>query len=119
MQKAGIKVTVGVLEKESKKINKRFFIFNKKKRPYIILKWAKSKDGFISPHNQKGPFWMTSTESKQLVHQWRAEEDAILVGRITAKKDNPSLTVREGKGENPIRIVIDKNLKLSKDLNLF
>ena len=119
MQNAGLKVTVGVLEKESRELNKRFFIFNNKKRPYIILKWAESKDGFIAPHNQSEPFWMTSNESKKLVHQWRAEEDAVLVGRITAQKDNPSLTVREKKGTNPIRIVIDKNLKLSKDLNLF
>ena len=65
------------------------------------------------------PFWMTSSDSKKLVHQWRAEEDAILVGRITAEKDNPSLTVREVEGNNPIRIVIDKDLKLSTDFNLF
>ena len=87
--------------------------------PYIILKWAESKDGFIAPHNQSEPFWMTSSESKKIVHKWRAEEDAILVGRITAEKDNPSLTVREVKGNHPIRIVIDKDLKLSKELNLF
>ena len=119
MQNIGIEVIVGVLEKESRELNKRFFTFHEKKRPYIILKWAESKDGFMAPLNQKKPFWMTSSESKKLVHKWRAEEEAILIGRITAKKDNPSLTVREVAGSNPIRIIIDKNLTLSGDLNLF
>ena len=119
MKNKGVEVVVGVLEKESREINRRFFTFHEKKRPYIILKWAESKDELIAPKNQQEPFWMTSSDSKKLVHKWRAEEDAILVGRITAEKDNPSLTVRELKGENPIRIVIDKDLKLSSDLNLF
>ena len=119
MKKAGIEVVVGVLEKESRELNKRFFNFHEKKRPYIILKWAESKDGFIAPKDQTSPFWMTSNDSKKLVHQWRSEEDAILVGRITAEKDNPYLTVREVLGKNPTRIVIDKDLKLSADLNLF
>ena len=119
MQNTGIEVIEGVLEKESRELNKRFFTFHEKKRPYVILKWAESKDGFMGPLNQNKPFWMTSSESKKLVHKWRAEEEAILVGRITAKKDNPSLTVREIAGSNPVRIVIDKNLKLSGDLNLF
>ena len=119
MQNTGIEVIVGVLEKESRELNKRFFTFHEKTRPYIILKWAESKDGFMGPLNQNKPFWMTSSESKKLVHKWRAEEEAILVGRITAKKDNPSLTVREVAGSNPVRIIIDKNLKLSSDLNLF
>lgn len=119
MRSVGIDVKVGVLENESRELNKRFFTFHEKKRPYIILKWAESKDGFIAPKNQTKPFWMTSSESKKLAHKWRAEEDAILVGRITAEKDNPSLTVREVEGSNPIRIVIDKDLKLSADFNLF
>ena len=119
MRIGGVEVIVGVLEKESRELNTRFFTFHEKKRPYIILKWAESKDRFIAPSNHKEPFWMTSKESKKSVHKWRAEEDAILVGRITAEKDNPSLTVRETKGKNPIRIVIDKNLKLSSNLNLF
>ena len=119
MQNTGIEVIVGVLEKESREVNKRFFTFHEKKRPYIILKWAESKDGFMAPLNQNKPFWMTSSESKKLVHKWRAEEEAILIGRITAKKDNPSLTVREVAGSNPIRIIIDKNLTLPGDLNLF
>ena len=119
MQNSGIEVIVGVLEKESRELNKRFFTFHEKKRSYVILKWAESKDGYIAPKNQNKPFWMTSSESKKLVHKWRDEEDAILVGRITAEKDNPSLTVRGIAGSNPVRIVIDKNLKLSGDLNLF
>ena len=112
-------MVLGVLENESRALNKRFFTFHELKRPYIILKWAESKDGFIAPKNQTEAFWMTSEEAKQLVHSWRAEESAILVGRITAKKDNPSLTVREVEGKNPIRIVIDRNLQLSNKLNLF
>mgnify|MGYP001596786550 CR=1 FL=1 len=119
MRNAGIEVKVGIMEELCRDLNKRFFTFHEKKRPYIILKWAESKDGFIAPKNQTKPFWMTSSESKKLVHAWRAEEDAILVGRITAEKDNPSLTVREVEGSNPIRIVIDKDLKLSADFNLF
>ncbi|MDG1719269.1 MAG: bifunctional diaminohydroxyphosphoribosylaminopyrimidine deaminase/5-amino-6-(5-phosphoribosylamino)uracil reductase RibD [Flavobacteriales bacterium] len=119
MRNAGIDVKVGIMEEESRELNKRFFTFHEKKRPYIILKWAESKDGFIAPKNQTEPFWMTSNKSKKLVHKWRSEEDSILVGRITAEKDNPSLTVREVLGVNPIRLVIDKDLKLSKNLNLF
>ena len=119
MRNAGVEVILGVLEHESISLNKRFFCFHKNKRPYIILKWAKSKDDFIAPQNQNDSFWMTSNESKKLVHKWRAEEDAILIGRITAEKDNPNLTVREITGSNPIRIVIDRRLKLSEELNLF
>ena len=119
MQDAGIEVILNVLKEESRLLNKRFFTFYEKKRPYIILKWAKSKDGFIAPNNQKEPFWMTSIESKKLTHKWRAQEDAILVGNITARKDNPSLTVREVEGKNPIRIVLDRKLKLPENLNLF
>ncbi len=119
MRNAGVEVVLGLLEDESIRLNKRFFCFHKNKRPYIILKWAKSKDDFIAPQNQNDSFWMTSDESKELVHKWRAYEDAILIGRITAEKDNPNLTVRKITGNNPIRIVIDRRLKLPKELNLF
>lgn len=119
MRNVGLKVVIGVLEDESRKINKNFFAFHEKRRPYVILKWAESVDGFIAPHNQVGSFWMTSSASKILTHKWRAEEDAILVGRVTAEKDNPLLTVREVNGNNPIRLVIDKSLKLSDNLSLF
>lgn len=119
MQAEGIEVVVNILEKESRELNKRFFTFQEKSRPYIILKWAESDDGFIAPANQTSPFWMTSKKSKKMVHQWRAEEMAILVGTETAIKDNPSLTVREVEGKNPIRFVLDKSLRLPNELFLF
>ena len=115
MKEHGIEVSYGILDYESNFLNKRFFTFHEKKRPFIILKWAESKDNFIAPKDQNSPFWMTSKQSKINVHRWRSEEDAIMVGRITVEKDNPSLTVRELKGNNPIRFIIDKDLKLSKD----
>jgi len=114
-----VEVIYGVLEKDCIELNKRFFCYHIKKRPYIILKWAKSKDNFIAPINQEKPFWMTCEKSKKLVHSWRAEEDAILVGRKTVVADNPSLTVRMCEGKNPIRIVIDKELSLNEKSNVF
>ena len=118
---AGRNVIVGILEDECKTHHKRFFTFHNKKRPYIILKWAETADGFIAPKtkNEAKPVWITNTISRQLVHKWRAEEQAILVGTNTVLQDNPSLTVRDWTGQNPIRIVIDKIEKLSKDLNVF
>jgi len=114
-----VEVIYGVLEKDCIELNKRFFCYHINKRPYIILKWAKSKDNFVAPNNQEKPFWMTSDESKKLVHSWRAEEEAILVGRKTVVSDNPSLTVRMCEGKNPIRIVIDKELSLNEKSNVF
>ena len=114
-----IEVIDCVLDDKCRELNRRFFCYHEKKRPYIILKWAKSKDNFIAPINQEKPFWMTSEKSKKLVHSWRAEEDAILVGRKTVVADNPSLTVRMCDGKNPIRIVIDKELSLNKKSNVF
>ncbi|MCK8481099.1 bifunctional diaminohydroxyphosphoribosylaminopyrimidine deaminase/5-amino-6-(5-phosphoribosylamino)uracil reductase RibD [Psychroserpens algicola] len=121
LKAAGCKVKVGVLEHECKAHHKRFFTFHNKKRPYIILKWAETIDGFIAPESKdnKKPVWITNKLSRQLVHKWRAEEQAILVGTNTVLEDNPSLTVRDWKGKNPIRIVIDRELKLSKDLAVF
>jgi diaminohydroxyphosphoribosylaminopyrimidine deaminase/5-amino-6-(5-phosphoribosylamino)uracil reductase len=106
----------------SKILNKRFFNFHKNNRPYIILKWAETKDGFIDlmrSNNQKGVNWISTEYTKILVHKWRAEEDAILVGRKTVENDNPELTVREYKGINPIRIVIDPDLKLNSNYKIF
>jgi diaminohydroxyphosphoribosylaminopyrimidine deaminase/5-amino-6-(5-phosphoribosylamino)uracil reductase len=106
----------------SKILNKRFFNFHKNNRPYIILKWAETKDGFIDlirSNNHKGVNWISKENTKILVHKWRAEEDAILVGRKTVENDNPELTVREYKGINPIRIVIDPDLKLNYDHKIF
>ncbi|WP_098946187.1 bifunctional diaminohydroxyphosphoribosylaminopyrimidine deaminase/5-amino-6-(5-phosphoribosylamino)uracil reductase RibD [Pseudalgibacter alginicilyticus] len=121
LKNAGCHVIVGILEKECKNHLKRFFTFHNKKRPYIILKWAETTDGFIAPltKNEQKPVWITNRFSRQLVHKWRAEEQAILVGTNTILQDNPSLTTRDWIGENPIRIVIDQKEKLSKQLAVF
>lgn len=121
LKASGCKVTVGVLEKECKEHHKRFFTFHNKKRPYIILKWAETQDGFIAPKSkrEKNPVWITTKYSRQLVHKWRAEEQAILVGTNTVAEDNPSLTVRDWKGDNPIRVVFDKDAKLQSNSNVF
>lgn len=110
LQENGIDVMVGVLEKECYDINKRFFTYHQKKRPYIILKWAESPDGFIAPltKEKKSPFWISAVYSRQLVHKWRSEEQSILVGTKTVLDDNPKLDVRDWTGNNPIRIVIDQ-----------
>ncbi|MEZ4802894.1 MAG: bifunctional diaminohydroxyphosphoribosylaminopyrimidine deaminase/5-amino-6-(5-phosphoribosylamino)uracil reductase RibD [Gelidibacter sp.] len=116
LKEAGCEVLVGVLEEKCKEHHKRFFTFHNKKRPYIILKWAETSDGFIAPKtkNEQRPVWITNEFSRQLVHKWRAEEQAILVGTNTVLEDNPSLTVRDWAGKNPIRVVLDKDLKLKK-----
>lgn len=111
----GKNVTVGVLEKECIESNKRFFTFHNKKRPYIILKWAESQDGFLSPEKKENvsPVWITNEYSRQLVHKWRSEEQAILVGTKTVLDDNPRLDVRDWEGKNPIRIVLDRTGKIA------
>lgn len=121
LTEAGCNVTVGILENECNELNKRFFTFHQKKRPYIILKWAETVDGFIAPSNrdQKEPVWITNSYSRQLVHKWRSEEQAILVGTQTAIDDNPRLTVRDWTGNNPVRIVLDKNNKIPKENLIF
>ncbi len=123
LKKGGCDVTLGVLEKESRWLNRRFFTFHEKKRPYIILKWAETKDGFIDKKRKSEETveqnWITNQLSKKLVHKWRTEEAAFMVGRKTVKKDNPQLTVRDWVGRNPARIVLDQKLKLSKDLKIF
>ncbi len=123
MADKGIEVTVGVLEKESLDLNRRFFTFHNKKRPYVILKWAQTQDGFIdierNADNYGSPTWITDGHCRQLVHKWRTEEQAILVGTQTAIKDNPSLTVRNWSGKNPVRILIDQNLRVPQSYNLF
>jgi len=118
LREAGIEVTVSFLEKECRKLNVRFFTSIEKNRPFIILKWAQTKDGFVARQNFDSK-WISNAESRTLVHQWRAEEDAILVGFNTAIYDNPFLNVRDWKGKNPLRIVIDKLLALDDALNLF
>jgi diaminohydroxyphosphoribosylaminopyrimidine deaminase/5-amino-6-(5-phosphoribosylamino)uracil reductase len=113
LQTAGIEVVVGVLEKEARELNKRFFTNFEKKRPYIILKWAQTADGFIAGENYE-QIQISCPEAMQFSHQLRATEDAILVGTNTAFYDNPKLNTRLVEGKNPIRIFIDKNLKIPK-----
>ena len=119
----GVEVVVSVLEEEARELNKRFFTFHEKKRPYVILKWAQSQDGFIFPDSkivQKGlPFWISNSYSLQRVHQWRSEEASILVGKHTVQQDNPKLNVRDFSGNSILRIAIDRKLELSGSLNFF
>ncbi len=114
LKKAGIKVIVGVLEAECRKHHKRFFSVEEKKRPFIILKWAETQDGFIAPlnKNEQKPVWISNSYSQQLVHKLRSEEHAILVGTNTVIADNPTLNVRSWSGQNPFRIVLDANLRI-------
>lgn len=114
LMEAGCDVMLGVLEQEAQHLNKRFFTFHNKKRPYIILKWAQSEDGFIAPlqREDRAPVWISNRYSKQLVHKWRAEEQAILVGTKTAIEDNPKLNTRLYAGNNPVRVVIDRSGKI-------
>ena len=118
---AGKNVIIGILEEECNELNKRFFTFHQKKRPYIILKWAESKDGFIAPSHkeEKKPVWITNEFSRQLVHKWRSDENAILVGCKTVIDDNPKLTIRDWSGINPTRIVLDQNNQISKESYIF
>ena len=121
LQNAGCEVIVGVLEKECKAHHKRFFTFQTKKRPFIILKWAQTLDAYVAPKNRaiQAPVWITNEASRQLVHKWRCEEQAILVGTTTVLDDNPGLDVRYWKGEDPVRIVIDKELKIPTNLKVY
>lgn len=120
---AGANVTVGVLQEECNELNKRFFTFHQKRRPYIILKWAESQDGFLSPEKEtdqeRKPVWITNTFSRQLVHKWRSEEQAILAGTQTIVDDNPKLNTRDWAGNNPVRVVLDQNNRIAKDSFIF
>ncbi len=125
---SGKTVIIGVLEQECIESNKRFFTFHNKKRPYIILKWAQSQDGFIAPTNEfrkdleaneRKPYWISNTFSRQLVHKWRSEEQAILVGTQTVIDDNPKLDVRDWTGKNPVKIVLDQRNRISKENYIF
>ncbi|MFT4832131.1 MAG: diaminohydroxyphosphoribosylaminopyrimidine deaminase [Psychroserpens sp.] len=123
LKDAGCEVIVNILEKECNDHHKRFLTFHQKKRPYIILKWAETLDGFIAPEQSfreaaPSPFWITNIHSRQLVHKWRVEEQAILVGTNTILKDNPKLNVRLWSGKSPTRILIDRNLKVDSDFHV-
>ena len=121
LQNADCEVIVGVLENECKEHHKRFFTLHNRKRPFIILKWAETYDGFIAPkvREKQAPVWITNEVSRQIVHKWRSEEHAILVGTKTVLDDNPALDVRHWKGESPVRIVIDRELKIPKNLKIY
>jgi diaminohydroxyphosphoribosylaminopyrimidine deaminase/5-amino-6-(5-phosphoribosylamino)uracil reductase len=117
LKSAGVEVKMGVLEEACRTHHKRFLSFQEKKRPYIILKWAESQDGFIAPNPSKRnknpePYWISNSYSKQLVHRWRSEEQAILVGTQTVLHDNPKLNTRSWEGKHPIRVVLDRSLKI-------
>ncbi len=118
LREYGVNVTEGVLEKESKELNRRFLTYQTKKRPYIILKWAETSDRFLGPlDGQRVP--ISCKESQLLSHKWRTQEAAILVGTNTAELDNPQLTARLATGNNPLRIVLDRSARLSQNLALF
>ncbi len=118
LRDAGVAVIENILTEEGRKLNKRFFTFHEKKRPFIILKWAETADGFIAPlSGMKAQ--ISSEQSQQLLHKWRSEEQAILVGKNTALTDNPRLNVRLWNGNNPIRLVIDSKHSLPENLHLF
>lgn len=123
MESAGCQVTTGVLEEKSKDINRRFFTFHKEKRPYIILKWAQSADGFIDrerdPQDGSWPEWITDEVCRFMVHKWRTEEPGIMVGANTAILDNPQLTARLYPGRQPVRILVDPHLRVPGNLKLF
>jgi len=118
-----IEVEIDCLSWESREINKRFFTFNEKKRPYVILKWAETADGFIDlirkPAQAKEPIWITDEIARIVVHKWRTEEQSIMIGTNTAMMDNPRLNVRLWNGKNPVRIVLDRELKLESSIHVF
>jgi diaminohydroxyphosphoribosylaminopyrimidine deaminase/5-amino-6-(5-phosphoribosylamino)uracil reductase len=118
LRSAGIEVEVGVLEEEGKNLNKRFFTFMEHQRPYIVLKWAETADGFIAREDYNSR-WISNELSRMLVHKWRTEETAIWVGKNTALYDNPQLNARNWTGKQPVRVVIDSQLTLPTSLHLF
>ena len=123
IKQAGCEVKLGILQEESKELNRRFIVFHEKKRPYIILKWAETLDGYMDKLRTKDtprePFWITNKLARRLVHKWRSEEAGIMVGTNTALKDNPSLNVRNWSGNHPTRFVLDRTNRLPLDLSMF
>ena len=118
LREAGIQVECGLLQNEGNELNARFFTFHNKKRPYVILKWAQTSDGFIDA-NYSMPIRISNDVSKACVHKLRAEEDAILVGKNTALKDDPKLGCRRYYGISPLRIAIDRNLEIPTYYNFY
>jgi diaminohydroxyphosphoribosylaminopyrimidine deaminase / 5-amino-6-(5-phosphoribosylamino)uracil reductase len=123
LREAGCEVITGVIDEECRWLNRRFFTFHEKKRPYIILKWAQSADGFIdierTDSSLPGPNWITGNSEKVLVHKWRASEQSILVGAATIRNDNAKLNVREWSGNEPLKFILSKSGNLSGDFQVF
>lgn len=122
LRAAGVQVEVGVLEKEALELNKRFFFFHRERSPYIILKWAETADGFMDRRRTDPslpPLLISSASTQRLVHKLRSEVDAIMVGRNTAYLDDPALTVRKWAGKNPLRVLVDRELKISPASKLY
>ncbi len=123
LREHGIDVTTGILEESCRWLNRRFLTFHARKRPYLVLKWAESADGFIFPGPGMAgtgrPFWISNPYSRQLVHKWRTEEQAILVGRETVLQDDPSLTARDYRGEKILRLVIDREARIGRERKVF
>jgi len=118
LKNAGIEVISGVLEQQCRQLNRRFFTRITKQRPYIILKWATTADGYFAPKNSVQQ-WISGPLAKKLVHKWRTEEDAILVGKQTALADNPQLSAREWQGKNPMRILVDRQLQVPQSHHIY
>lgn len=123
LKEAGIEVITGVAEEECRRTNRRFFTWHEKGRPYVILKWARSADGYIDlvrrPDDPVGPHWITGKAERILVHRWRAAEDAILAGGATIRADNPLLNVRYWRGKNPIKVIISRSGKIDPAAKVF
>ena len=118
LKEKGLEVEVGLLENECREMNRRFMTYHQKKRPYVILKWAQTADGFIGTGAVER-LLISNQITNRLVHKWRSEEAAILIGTNTASLDNPLLSARWGNQPQPVRIVVDRSLKLKKDLRIF
>ncbi len=118
LRSAGIDVIVGVLENECRELNRRFFNYQENSRPYIVLKWAQTADGKIAGTDGKR-LLISNHFSNRLVHRWRSEETAILVGTNTALNDNPQLNTRLWPGKSPVRLILDLNLRLPLSLRIF
>ncbi len=123
LRRSGCTVVTDILYEASRALNKRFFTFHEKQRPYVILKWAQTADGFIDilrgPDAEARPTWITSEKLRLLVHKWRAEEAAIMTGTTTALLDNPHLNVRDWQGKQPTRVILDRTCRLPSTLHVF
>jgi len=122
LKEAGCDVHTGVLEQSCRDLNRRFFTFHEQKRPWVVLKWAQTLDGFVDKERGKEdpiqPNWITNDVSRHLVHKWRTEEQSILIGSKTALKDNPALNVREWHGKDPLRLLLDPELEIDESYRL-